>query len=51
MNSAIMETVPDRLDRRMNFENLKLILFLDNATCHPESLQNGLTNIKLVLFS
>ena len=51
MNSAIMETVPDRLDRRMNFENRKLILFLDNATCHPESLQNGLTNIKLVLFS
>ena len=48
MNSNIMENVFGRLDRRMNFENRKMILFLDNATCHPESLQNGLTNIKLV---
>ena len=32
----------------MNFENRKVILFLDSATCHPESLQNGLTNIKFV---
>ena len=48
MDIDIMETVLDRLDRRMNFENHKVILFLDNATCHPEILQNGLTNIKLV---
>ena len=50
MNSDIMKTVLGRLDRRMNFENRKVILFLDNATCHPECLQKGLTNIKLVLF-
>ena len=43
-----METVLGRLDHRMNFENRKVILFLDNATCDLESLQNGLTNIKLV---
>ena len=49
MNSDIMETVLDRLDHRMNFENRKVFLFLDkNATCHPESLKNGLTNIELV---
>ena len=48
MNSDIMETVLGRLDRRMNYENRKVIMFLDNVTCHPESLQNGLTNIKLV---
>ena len=49
MNSDIMETL-DRLDHRMNFENCKVILFLDNARCHPESLQRRLTNIKLVFF-
>ena len=49
MNSDIMETVLDRLDYRMNFENRKVFLFLDdNATCHPESLKNGLTNIEPV---
>ena len=30
------------------FENHKVILFLDNATCRPESLHNDLTNIKLM---
>ena len=31
MNSDIMETALGRLDRRMNFENHKVILVLDNA--------------------
>ena len=31
-----------RSDHRMNFENRKVILFLDNAKCHLESLQNSL---------
>ena len=48
MNSNIMETVHGRSDSRMNFENHKVILFLDNATCHPKILQNRLTNIELV---
>ena len=48
MNSDIMETFLYRLDRRVNFENCKVILLLDDATCHSERLQNGLTNIKLV---
>ena len=48
MNGDIMETVLSRLDRRMNFVNRKVILFLDNPTCRPESLQKSLTNIKLV---
>ena len=48
MNSDIMETILGRLDRTMNFGNHKVILFLDNVTYHPESLQNDLTNIKLV---
>ena len=48
MNSDIMETILGRVDRTMNFGNHKVILFLDNVTYHPESLQNDLTNIKLV---
>ena len=48
MNSDIMEAALDRLDRRINFENYKVILFLDNDTCHRERLQSRLTNIKLV---
>ena len=45
-----MGTALGRLDCRMNFENRKVILFLDNATCHLESLQNGLTTIKILIF-
>ena len=51
MNSDTMETVLGRLDCIMNFENRKVFLFLNNATCHLESLQNGLTNIKLMFLS
>ena len=48
-NGDVMETVLGKLDHRTNFENLKAIFFLDNATCNPKSIKNGLTNIKLVL--
>ena len=51
MNSDTMETGLGRLDCIMNFENRKVFLFLNNATCHLESLQNGLTNIKLMFNS
>ena len=48
MNSDIMGSILQRLDRRMNQEKRKVILFWDNATCHPETAQTGLKNIKLV---
>ena len=32
----------------MNQEKRKVIFFWDNATCHPETAQAGLKNIKLV---
>ena len=48
MNSDIKGTVLGRLDLRMNFENRKVILFLDNATCHAKSSHNVITNIILV---
>ena len=48
MNSDIMESILQKLDRRMNQEKRKVILFWDNATCHSETAQAGLKNIKLV---
>ena len=48
MNLDIMESILQRPDRRINQEKWKVILFWDNATCHPETAQAGLKNIKLV---
>ena len=48
MNSDVMESILQRLDRKMNQEKRKVILFLGNATCHPETAQAGLKIIKLV---
>ena len=46
--SYIVESILSRLDRKMYLEKCKVVLFWDNATCHPEALQASLTNIKLV---
>ena len=32
----------------MKFQNRNVILFLDNATCHQESIQESMSDIKLV---
>ena len=37
-----------KLNRKLVFENKKVILFLDNATCHPESMDEMFSNIKIV---
>ena len=42
-----MESILSRLDRKMCTERCKVVLFWDNATCHPETLQTSLINIKL----
>ena len=46
--SEIFETVLSKLDRKLVFENRKVILFLDNAACHPESMDDKFSNIKIV---
>ena len=48
MRTEIMENVLELLDQRLCLEDRKVILFLDNAPCHPETLQNNLTNMKLI---
>ena len=48
MNSEIMSDVLKRLDRKMKMQNRNVVLFLGNATSHPESIEKNLSNIKLV---
>ena len=51
MNLDIMESILQRLDRRINQEKRKVILFWGNATCHPETAKASLKNIKLVFLA
>ena len=48
MNGEILSKVLKRHDRKMKLQNRNVLLFLDNATSHQESIQKSLTNIKLV---
>ena len=49
MRTEIMEDVLRLLDCKFLLESSKIILFHDNAYCHPETLQNISKNIKLIL--
>ena len=48
MTSEILDTVLSKLNRKLVFENRKVIVFLNNATCHPESMDDKFSNIKIV---
>ena len=48
MNDEIMSKVLKRHDRKMKLQSRNVLLFLDNATSHQESIQKSLINIKLV---
>ena len=50
MNSEIMSDVLKRLGHIMKMQNRNVVLFLDNATSHQESIEKNLSNIKLVFF-
>ncbi|XP_057305262.1 tigger transposable element-derived protein 4-like [Hydractinia symbiolongicarpus] len=43
-----METVLTRFNRKLVLEDRKVILFLDNAPCHPESIIGQFSQIKIV---
>ena len=47
MTSEIFEEIILRLDRRMKREDRHILLFLDNATCHPNALIDRFSNIKM----
>ena len=47
MTSEIFEEIVHQLNRRMKHQNCKIILFIDNAPCHPPLPSDHFTNIKL----
>ena len=48
MTSEVMEAVLARFNRKLIFEDRKVILFLDNASCHPESMIGQFSQFKIV---
>ena len=48
MTSEVMEAVLARFNRKLILEHRKVILFLYNATCHPESMIGQFLQIKIV---
>ena len=47
MLSEVMEAVLARFNRELVFQDRKAILFLDYATCHPESMIGQFLKIKI----
>ena len=48
MTAEIMTSVLGKINRQIEVAKRKIILFMDNAPCHPESLSEGYSNIKVV---
>ena len=48
MTSEVMEAVLTLLNQKLSNEKRKVILLLDNATCHPESFIGRFSHIKLI---
>ena len=48
MRTDIMEDVLRLLGRKVQLGCRKIIFFLDNATCYPETVRNNFKNIKLI---
>ena len=48
MRTEIMKDILRVLDRNVQLERRKIIVFLDNAPFYPETLQNNFQNIKVI---
>ena len=48
MNGEIMSEMLSRLDRKMRYEGRNVILFMDNASSHLDTLGDNLSNIKII---
>ena len=46
-----MEDVLARFNRKLEFEDRKIILFLGNATCYPESMIGQFSQIKIIFLT
>lgn len=47
MTGGIMETILSKLNRKMISSSHKILLFMDNAGCHPEELRDKFSNIQI----
>ena len=47
MTTEVFQAVLSQFNRKLVFENRKVILFLDNDTCHPKPLIDLFSNIKI----
>ena len=48
MNSDLMTDILASLNRRLQLKQRKIMLFMDNAPCHPASLQDKFSNANIV---
>ena len=48
MTGEIMEEVLSKLNRRLSGSSRSIVLFMDNAGCHPDTLAGKFSNIKIV---
>ena len=48
MNAEVMNKVLSRLNWRLKWNKIHILLFMDNAPCHPESLKENFSNINIV---
>lgn len=47
MTGAIMEAILTKLNHQLSRNNQHILLFMDNAGCHPEELVSKFSNIKI----
>ena len=47
MNGEIMESILTKLNHRLSSSSRSILLFMDNAGCHPEDLKTKFSNIKV----
>ena len=48
MTSDIMQGVLTRFSRKLLLDQGKVVLILDNATCHPKSIIDSVLQIKII---
>ena len=51
MTSDVMQAVLTRFNRKLFFEQRKVVLILDNATCHPIPIIDSFSQIKIIFLA
>ena len=48
MESGILEEILQKLNRQLKKDNRRILLFMDNAPCHPEDLEDKFTQVQVI---